>query len=84
MFDLLRSEVLRILCFSHRLIAKTSNRKLVTTIPRNETVRPRMQFLHSCTVSLSDLYITTPSDRLFCCIKISGPIVGIYKSLTDT
>ncbi len=29
-------------------------------------------------------YIFPPSVCLFCCSKIGGPIVGIYKSLTDT
>jgi hypothetical protein len=35
-------------------------------------------------VSVSDLHIPTRSVCLFCCKKIGGPIVGIYKSLTDT
>ncbi len=34
-------------------------------------------------VSVSDLYIPTIGPPI-CCSKISGPIVGIYKSLTDT
>ncbi len=34
-------------------------------------------------LSVSNLYIPTISP-LFCCDKIDEPIVGIYKSLTDT
>jgi hypothetical protein len=30
------------------------------------------------------IYIFPRSIRLFCCWKICGPILGIYKSLTDT
>jgi hypothetical protein len=33
-------------------------------------------------VSVIDLYIP-PLICLFCCKKICGPILGIYKSLTD-
>jgi hypothetical protein len=36
-------------------------------------------------VSVSDLYCIFPrSVCLWCCRKIGGPIVGIYKSLTET
>jgi hypothetical protein len=35
--------------------------KFETYFPRNETTRPRSIFLHSCTVSWSDLYIPTVS-----------------------
>ncbi len=34
-------------------------------------------------VFVSDLYIPTISPPIFCC-KIGGPIVGRYKSLTET
>jgi hypothetical protein len=35
-------------------------------------------------VSVSDLYIPTIAMVcLFCCRKIDGPIIGIYKSLID-
>ncbi len=44
-------------------------------IPRNETARPSSQFLHSC--------ICERSVHLLFCSKVGGPIVGIYKSLTD-
>jgi hypothetical protein len=33
-------------------------------------------------VSVSDLYIIPGSVCLFCCRKICGPVLGIYKSLT--
>ncbi len=53
----------------------TLYRKFETTIPRNETERPRSQFLHSCFCEQLVLYY----------IPIIGPqFVGIYKSLTDT
>jgi hypothetical protein len=35
-------------------------------------------------ISVRDLYISTGSVCLFCCRKICGPILGIYKSLPDT
>ncbi len=35
-------------------------------------------------VSVSDLYIPTIGLPVFCCRKIGGPILWIYKSLTDT
>jgi hypothetical protein len=35
-------------------------------------------------VFVSDLYIFLASVRLFCCRNIYGPILRIYKSLTDT
>jgi hypothetical protein len=50
-------------------------RKSNLCIPRNETAQRRSQFLHSCTVSVSDLYIPR---------QIGRPILEIYKSLTDT
>jgi hypothetical protein len=34
-------------------------------------------------ISVRDLYISRIC-RLFCCRKICGPILGIYKSITDT
>ncbi len=45
-------------------------------IPRNETARPRTQFLHSCTY----LWATYILPQLV----LGRPIVEIYKSLTDT
>ncbi len=44
------------------MFAKTDYRKLETNIPRNETVWPRSQFLHSC-VFLSHLYILLQQKR---------------------
>jgi hypothetical protein len=35
-------------------------------------------------VSVRDLYIPRGSVRIFSCSRIGRPIVGIYKSLTDT
>jgi hypothetical protein len=60
--------------------ATAQYRKLETNIPGNETALPHSQFLHSCTVSVSHLYIVptftylwaiyifTRSVLLFCCI----------------
>ena len=69
-----------------RVSYRTANelyRKFETNIPRNETARPRFLFLHSCTVPVSDLHI--PVIGLFILLQQKGgPIVGIYKSLSDT
>jgi hypothetical protein len=35
-------------------------------------------------VYVSDLYVYPTTVCLFCCRKICGPILKIYKSLTDT
>jgi hypothetical protein len=35
-------------------------------------------------IYLWEIYIFPGSVSLFCCRKICGPILGIYKSLTDT
>ncbi len=35
-------------------------------------------------IYLWEIYIFTGSVCLFCCREICGPILGIYKSLTDT
>ncbi len=56
-------------------------RKFETNIPRNETARPQSQFLHS---TLCELKYIPWSVCLVCCRKINGPIVGIFKSLTET
>jgi hypothetical protein len=47
-------------------------------IHRNKTTRPRSQFPNSC--RCERFYILYSHKRS----KIGGPIVGIYKSLTDT
>jgi len=56
-----------------------------TNIPRNETARPRSQFLQSCICERYILYSEILTIGLpffvYCCC---GPIVGIYKSLTET
>ncbi len=56
------------------------------TIPKicNKGIaRPQSQFPHVLYVSVSDLKFLQ-SVFLFCYRKICGPILGIYKSLTDT
>ncbi len=62
--------------------AKTQCRKFETNIPRKGIAQPQFQFLQSC---ICEIFIIFPrSVCLFCCRKICGPILGIYKSLTDT
>ncbi len=62
--------------------AKTLYRKVKTNLPRNETARPRSQFLHS--VSVSDCYILT-IGRLILLQENRWTYVGnIFFSLTDT
>jgi hypothetical protein len=58
--------------------AKTVYRKFETNIPRNETARPQSQFLrvHSCFCAR---FIFPRSICLFCCRKIGGPIMGMWK-----
>ncbi len=58
--------------------AKTVYRKFKTKVPRNETAWPQSQFLYTH-VGASDLYIPTIRLPIFCCRKIGGPNVGIYK-----
>jgi hypothetical protein len=61
--------------------AKTAYQKFEIYIPRNETARPQSHFLHSCYVSVSDLYIPTIGQPILLQEnRCSGPIVGIYKS----
>jgi hypothetical protein len=52
-----------------------------TNIPRNETARPRPQFLHSC---ICERFIYSHDRSTNAIQQIGGPIVGIYKSFTDT
>ncbi len=61
--------------------AKKLYRNFETNIPRNKTARPRSEFLHSC---ICERFIPPGSVCLFCCRKIVGLILGIYKWLTDT
>ncbi len=60
----------------------TLQRKSHLCIPRKEIARPQSQFrMH---VSVSDLCIPRIGPNIFLCSRIGRPIVGIYKSLTDT
>jgi hypothetical protein len=63
------------------LTAKNQNQKLETDTPRNGIVRPQSRFPHS--VSVSVLFIPT-IDLPILLQEICGPILGIFKSLTDT
>ncbi len=59
-------------------------RKFETSIPRNETARPRSKFLHSC-ICERNIYSTIGLPiLLYCRYCVCGPIVGMYNSLTDT
>jgi hypothetical protein len=65
--------------------ANTLHRKLKTTIPRNETARPRSQFLHLCICKRYTIF--SRSIYLFCCSNKGGPIESweyITRSHTDT
>jgi hypothetical protein len=59
--------------------AKKKCRKFEANIPRKGISGPNFH-IH---VSVSELYIST-MEMLFLLEEISGPILGIYKSLTDT
>ncbi len=62
--------------------AKTQYWKFETNIPRKGIARPQSQFPHLC---VCERFIYSQDiARLFSCRKICGPILGIYKSLTDT
>ncbi len=58
-------------------------RKSDLCIPRNETARPRSQFLHSFTVSASDLYIPRISLPIWLQQNRQTIRLEISKSLTD-
>jgi hypothetical protein len=67
-------------CIYERIFtAKTKYRKFETNIPRKGVARPQSQFPPS---GVCERFIN--SACLFCSSKICGPILGIYKSLTDT
>jgi hypothetical protein len=70
-----------VLASAAEYIGNALYRKFETNIPRKKTARPRSQFLNY--LSVHDLYIPT-TGLLTPNSKIGGPIVGIYKSLTDT
>ncbi len=63
--------------------AKTQYRKFETNIPRKGTARPQSHPIPTFMI-LWAIYIFLWSVCLFCCRKIGGPNVGIYRSLTDT
>ncbi len=60
-------------------IAKTQNRTFETNIPRTGTA-----WLQSQLMLMWAIYVFLWPVCLFCCWKIGGPRVGIYRSLTDT
>jgi hypothetical protein len=62
--------------------AKIQYRKFETNIPRKGIARPQSQFPQLC-VCERFIYFQE-SACLFRCRKTCIPIVGIYKSLTDT
>ena len=57
--------------------------KLELYIPRKGTAQPQFQILHSC-FCVQYIYIFSRSVCIFCCRKIGGLMVRIYKPLTDT
>ncbi len=59
--------------------AKAVYRKFETNIPRNETAWPQSQFLHLC---FCERFICSHDRSAY--PAAGGPIMGIYKSLTDT
>jgi hypothetical protein len=61
--------------------AKTNCRKFETNITRKGISGPQSQFPHSCVCER--IYIPT-MGLPFLLEEICGPILGIYKSLTDT
>ncbi len=63
--------------------AKTQYRKLETNIPRNGIARPQSQFPHSC-VCARIIYSHDRSAYSAAGKYVCGPILGIYKLLTDT
>ncbi len=65
-----------------RIHCKDSIPKIRTNIPRNETARPQSLFPHSCFCE-QFICIFPRSVCLFSCSRISRPIVGIFKSLTE-
>ncbi len=64
------------------LLMPAMQRKSHLCIPRKVIARPQSQFLHSCVCERD--YIFPGSVHIFSCCRIGGPIMGLYKSLTDT
>ncbi len=65
------------------LTAKNQYRKLETNIPRKGISRPMSQFPQSC-VCERFIYSIPTIDLSIILQDICGPILGIYKSLSDT
>jgi hypothetical protein len=73
-----------------RAVPTTDNPHCKNTMTENsKQIFPEMKlrgfvpksYIH---VSVSDLYVPTIGLQTCLCRKIGGPIMGIYKSLTDT
>ncbi len=78
---LIHSSPFKTLPFNHNhqySTAKTLYLKFKTNIPRNETERPRSQFLHPTFMYPWAIYIFPRLVRLFCCSIIDGSRVGIH------
>jgi hypothetical protein len=67
--------------FASAFIAKKKCRKFETNIPRKGISGPQSQFPQSC---VCERIIYSHDGLPFLLEKICGPILGIYKSLTDT
>ncbi len=61
--------------------AKYQYRKIEKNILRKGIARPQSQFLHS---SICERFIYSQDRSSYSAAGICGPILGIYKSLTDT
>jgi hypothetical protein len=61
--------------------AKTKCRKFETNIPRKGISGPQSQFPHSC---VCERNIYSHDGSAFLLEEICGPILGLYKSITDT
>ncbi len=62
---------------------KNQYRKFVTNIPRKGIVRPQSQFPHSC-ICERFIYSIPTIDLPILLQEICGPILAIYKTLSDT
>ncbi len=67
--------------FSGDHTAKNQYRKFETNIPRKGIVRPQSQFPHSC---VCQRFIYSHDRSAYSPAGNIGPIMGIYKSFTDT
>jgi hypothetical protein len=85
--------ILKIIVFLRKCLApaticpalqRTNTEKLETNIPRKGYMRPQSQFPHSC-VCERFIYLYIPTiDLPILLQEVCGPILGIYRSLTDT